>query len=311
MSDRPDLGALDLLVRVAESGSLGAAARQVGIAQPNASRAIGRLERQLGVVLLTRGPRGSRLTTEGSVVVEWAREALAGVDRVVVGARSLAAQRTPHLRVTASLTIAEYLAPEWLSRLRQRHPDLRVSLTVGNSSEAIAQVVGGRVEVGFVETPTAPRAVSSTTVATDTLVVVVGADHAWAGRRRPVGAEELSAADLVVRESGSGTRETLTRALARAGVELGESHLELASTAAVKAAAAAGHSPAVLSNLAVGSELRTGVLVEVPTEGLDLTRQLRAVWPTSVRPTGAAADLVRLARRGRGDAAVSPGRSTR
>lgn len=300
MSSRPDLAALDLLVRVAESGSLGAAAREVGIAQPNASRAIARLERQLGVVLLARGPRGSRLTTEGGVVVEWAREALAGVDRVVVGARSLAAQRTPHLRVTASLTIAEYLAPEWLSRLRQRHPDLRVSLTVGNSSEVIAQVVGGRVSVGFVEIPTAPRAVSSSTVATDTLVVVVGADHPWAGRRRPVGAVELAAADLVVRESGSGTRETLTRALARAGAELGESHLELASTAAVKAAAAAGHSPAVLSDLAVGSELRAGVLVEVPTTGLDLTRQLRAVWPISVRPTGAAGDLVRLARRGPG-----------
>ncbi len=191
MSSRPDLAALDLLVRVAESGSLGAAAREVGIAQPNASRAIARLERQLGVVLLARGPRGSRLTTEGGVVVEWAREALAGVDRVVVGARSLAAQRTPQLRVTASLTIAEYLAPEWLSRLRRRHPDLRVSLTVGNSSEVIAQVVGGRVSVGFVETPTAPRAVSSSTVATDTLVVVVGADHPWAGRRRPVGAVEL------------------------------------------------------------------------------------------------------------------------
>ncbi len=294
---RPDLAALDLLVRVAESGSLGAAARQLGIAQPNASRSIARLERQLGVILLTRGPTGSQLTIEGGVVVEWAREALAGVDRVVLGARSLAAQRRPHLRVAASLTIAEYLAPQWLSGLRQQRPDLRVSLAIGNSADVLQQVVTGRVEVGFVEAPSTPRSVSSTTVAQDTLVVVVGPDHPWAGRRRPVGPDELAAADLVVRESGSGTRETLMRAMARAGLELGESHLELASTAAVKSAAAAGNAPAVLSALAVVSELSAGALVEVPTAGLELTRRLRAIWPATLRPTGAAAELVRLARR--------------
>lgn len=305
MSNRPDLTALDLLVRVAESGSLGAAAREVGIAQPNASRALGRLERQLGVELLHRGPTGSRLTTEGSVVVEWAREALAGVDRVVVGARSLAAQRLPHLTVAASLTVAEYLAPAWLSRFRQARSDLRVSLAVGNSEQVLSQVLSGDVPVGFVETPTVPRTVASTTVAHDQLVVVVGPGHPWAQRRRPVGPAELAATDLVVRESGSGTRQTLTRALARAGARLGESHLELASTAAVKAAAAAGDSPAVLSDLAVSSEVATGALVAVPVEGLDLRRSLRAVWPAGTRPGGAAADLVRLA------GAVSRGRSAR
>jgi DNA-binding transcriptional LysR family regulator len=295
MSSRPDLAALDLLVRVAEGGSLGAAARQVGVAQPNASRAIGRLERQLGVRLLIRGPTGSRLTTEGGVVVEWAREALAGVDRVVVGARSLAAQRRPHLTVAASLTVAEYLAPTWITRFRQAWPDLRVSLDVGNSEHVLGQVLSGTVPVGFVEAPTVPRTVKSTTVATDKLVVVVGPHHAWAGRRRPVRPDELGSVDLVLRESGSGTRQTLIRALGRAGAQLGESHLDLASTAAVKAAAATGDAPAVLSNLAVASELAMGTLVAVPVEGLDLTRCLRAVWPAGVSLAGPAAELVRLA----------------
>jgi DNA-binding transcriptional LysR family regulator len=295
MSGRPDLTALDLLVRVAESESLGAASREIGMAQPNASRAIARLERQLGIVLLTRGPTGSHLTTEGVVVVEWAREALAGVDRVVWGARSLAAQRRPHLSVAASLTVAEYLAPEWLSRFRQARSDLRVSLAVGNSEQVLSQVTSGRVSVGFVESPTVPRSVSSTAVARDTLVVVVGPTHPWAGRRRPLGPAELAASDLVVREAGSGTRQTLTRAFSKAGIEPGESHLELASTAAVKAAAATGDAPAVLSVLAVASELRSGALLEVPVAGLDLSRSLRAVWPAGTRLAGAAYDLVSLA----------------
>jgi DNA-binding transcriptional LysR family regulator len=62
MSSRPDLTALEILVLVAETGSLGAAARRVGMAQPNASRALARLERQLGLTLVVRTPAGSRVT---------------------------------------------------------------------------------------------------------------------------------------------------------------------------------------------------------------------------------------------------------
>jgi len=296
MSDRPDLTALDLLVRVAETGSLGAAARGVGMAQPNASRSLSRLERQLGLTLLVRTPGGSRLTTEGEVVVAWARDALAGIDRVTIGARSLAEARAAHLTIAASLTVAEYLAPAWLARFRRTHPDLRVSLEVGNSVEVLARVTSGEVPVGFVESPSVPRAVSSRTVARDALVVVVAPDHPWARRRTPVTPAELVAGDLVLREAGSGTRDTLTRALAPAGYDLGGARLELASTAAMKAAASAGTAPAVLSELAVAAEVATGQLVVVPVADLDLTRALRAVWLAERRPTGPAADLVRVAR---------------
>ena len=296
MATRPDLVALDLLVRVAETGSLGAAARAVEMAQPNASRALSRLERHLGLTLLVRTPGGSRLTTEGEVVVAWARDALAGVDRVTLGARSLAEAQAAHLSVAASLTVAEYLAPRWLARFRRTSPGLHVSLQVGNSGQVVDLVRSGRVPVGFVESPTVPRSVSTTTVAQDALVVVVDPSHPWAQRRSPVGPEELVAGELVLREAGSGTRDTLVRALARAGLELGPSRLELASTAAVKAAAAEGEAPAVLSELAVTAEVATGQLVVVPVTGLDLGRALRAVWLPSRRPTGAAAELLRIAR---------------
>lgn len=295
---RPDLVALDLLVRVGELGSVGAAARALGTTQPHASRTLARLERQLGLVLLERNTRGSRLTTEGAVLCAWAREALAGVDRVVVGARSLAGERRPHLAVAASLTIAEHLAPAWLARFRVAEPELRVSLDVRNSHEVVDAVVVGAVPVGFVESPRVPRSVGSGVVAHDELVVVVAPGHPWARRRTPVGAEELAATPLLVREQGSGTRETLVRALGDVGLVPAEPELELASTAAVKAAVATGAAPAVLSDLAVRPELASRTLHRVGVTGLDLRRPLRAVWPRGTRPTGPAAALVALARRG-------------
>ncbi|MFK0002949.1 LysR substrate-binding domain-containing protein [Paenarthrobacter sp. NPDC090522] len=296
MSSRPDLTALEILVLVAETGSLGAAARRVGMAQPNASRALARLERQLGLTLVIRTPAGSRVTNEGEVVTAWAREALGAMDRMILGARSLAEEQAAHLTVAASLTIAEYLAPRWLARFRRAHTDLHVSLAVGNSGEVLEQVAAGQVPLGFVETPALPRTVASTTVARDELVVVVGTTHPWARRRTPVDPQELTAADLVLREVGSGTRDTLVRALERSGTPLPEARLELASTVAVKAAAAEGAAVAVLSELAVTAELATGQLVAVPVQGLDLTRSLRAVWLPERRPDGSAAELIRIAK---------------
>ncbi|MGP0224985.1 LysR family transcriptional regulator [Paenarthrobacter sp. NCHU4564] len=298
MSSRPDLTALEILVLVAETGSVGAAARRVGMAQPNASRALARLERQLGLTLVVRTPAGSRVTNEGEVVTAWAREALGAMDRMILGARSLAEERAAHLTVAASLTIAEYLAPRWLARFRRTHTDLHVSLAVGNSGEVLEQVAAGKVPLGFVETPALPRTVASTTVARDELVVVVGTTHPWARRRVPVQPDELIASDLALREVGSGTRDTLVRALERSGAPLHEARMELASTVAVKAAAIEGAAVAVLSELAVTAELATGQLIAVPVQGLDLTRSLRAVWLPAWRPEGSAAELIRIAKAG-------------
>jgi hypothetical protein len=61
----PAVDDLALLVAVAEAGGVGAGARVMGMAQPNASRALRRLERRFGVRLLRRGARGSSLTSEG------------------------------------------------------------------------------------------------------------------------------------------------------------------------------------------------------------------------------------------------------
>ena len=72
----PDLDALELFVAVAETGSLGQAAARLGISQPSASARMSTLERRLGVRLLVRSPSGSRLTSAGLVVTDWARTVL-------------------------------------------------------------------------------------------------------------------------------------------------------------------------------------------------------------------------------------------
>ncbi|WP_237536669.1 LysR family transcriptional regulator [Streptomyces sp. SID5785] len=290
----PDLGALELLLAVARLGSLGAAARELGITQPAASSRIRSMERQLGLALVDRSPRGSRLTATGALVTDWARRVVEAAEEFDAGAQALRVRRDSRLRVAASMTIAEYLLPRWLLALRAARPDTAVSLLAGNSTAVAERLLGGEADLGFVEGVSVPTGLDATIVAHDRLIVVTAPGHPWSRRRRPLTAEELSATPLILREEGSGTRQVLDAALGGLARPL----IELSSTTAVKAAAVGGAGPSVLSELAVGEELAARRLVRIPLEGAALTRSLRAVWPTGHPPVGPARDLLGLTRTG-------------
>ncbi|MGW1805914.1 LysR family transcriptional regulator [Streptomyces sp. NPDC002078] len=288
----PDLAALELLLAVARLGSLGAAAREVGITQPAASSRIRSMERQLGVALVDRSPRGSRLTDAGALVTDWARRVVEAAAAFDAGARALRDRRDSRLRVAASMTIAEYLLPGWLLALHAGRPDTAVSLLAGNSAKVAELLLAGEADLGFVEGLSVPTGLDSAVIARDRLIVVAAPGHPWARRRRPVTAEELAGTPLILRERGSGTRQVLDAALGGLARPL----IELSSTTAVKASAVSGAGPSVLSELAVGEELAMRRLVSIPVEGVSLHRELRAVWPTGHRPTGPARELLSLTR---------------
>lgn len=292
MSEWPALAAVELLVAVADHGSLAAGARAVGMAQPNASRSIVRLERHLKLSLLQRSTAGSTLTPAGLLVVEWSRALLFAARDLSDGAAALAADGSGAMTVAASQTVAEHLLPRWLSELRWTHPDVRVTVRVHNTHDVLDDVLHGRCAVGFIEGPGTPSAVHSLVVARDELVLVVSPAHQWAGRSEPMDATELRETALVTREPGSGTRVALDTAL---GAPI-QSALELASNAAVRVSVMAGTAPAVLSRLAVADALSVGTLCEVPLTGLDLRRPLHAVWTGPRRLAGPGAELVSIAR---------------
>ena len=292
-----DLASFDLLLSVAELGSIGRAARAHGMSQPSASERLRTLEARVGVALLERTSRGARLTTAGQLVVGWAAPVLAKAADLDAGITSLRADLHGHLRVAASLTVAEYLLPVWLIALRALSPGTTTLLTAGNSVHVAEQVLAGKADLGFIESTEMPAGLDSRVVGRDELVLVVAPGHPWA-KRRKVAAAKVAATPLISREPGSGTRQAWESALTVAGLEsTAEPLLEMSSTTAIKAAAIGGIGPAVLSAHAVAAELTTRTLVQVEIGDLDLHRALRAVWPKGRTPRGPASDLLTIATR--------------
>lgn len=289
-----DVTLVRVLVALDEQRSMGAAARALGMTQPNVSRAVAKAERQWGLRLVDRASRGSTLTPEGKLAAAAARGVLgaqrdfdAEIDRLRHAVRSRVA-------VAASVTVAEYLAPAWLSRFRHAHPQTELQLTVCNTSEVLRRTRGGIADIGFIEGPEDLEGLRETVVAHDELVVVVTASHPWAGRNDPLSAAEIAATPLVMREAGSGTRATLEAALAEHSPVAPA--MELSSNAAVIGAVRSGVGPAVLSGLTVVDQLASGQLVAVPVLGHPLRRRLRAVWKPPLPPRGPAAELLEVAR---------------
>ncbi len=303
----PELAALQMLSAVARTGSLRLAATDLGVTQQALSQRVRAMESRVGVPLLTRSPRGSQLTHEGRLIEQWASRVLDAAAELDAGITTLRSDRTAHLKVAASLTVAEHLMPRWMVALRDQQRSAgaagtSVELEATNSGVVAELVRDGRADLGFVEGPRVPRGLRSRSVGRDELLLVVPGDHPWARRRTPVTVAELAATPLVSREPGSGTRQALSAALAAAlpGIPQAAPVLELTGTASVKAAIIAGAGPGALSSLAVADDITLGRLYPVAVTGVTLVRNLRAVWSGGPNPpAGPARDLLAIAERTR------------
>lgn len=272
----PDLVSLELFIDVLERGSISKTAVAHGLSQPSVSDRLRRLELHYGLTLLERGAGGTSPTGAGRAFAKAAAAVLESARHVESTASDLRSALDSQVHVAASFTLAEYLVPHWLAAFQVSQPNAVVELEVCNSSRVLDLLRRGDVALGFVECPTLPDDVESLTIGHDRVAVVCSPTHPLARLGAPLAAEALRSMRLIVREEGSGTRETLE--LAR-GVSGAPPLAELGSTTAIKRAVASGLGPAALSVLAVAPELNEGSLVEVPTEGVDLRRSLRAVWP--------------------------------
>jgi DNA-binding transcriptional LysR family regulator len=300
-SRMPELASFEIVLAIAETGSLGGAARELGLTQQAVSRRLASMEAQAGVTLAVRTTRGSQLTPAGVVVAEWAARLLEVAHDIDADLGSLRKEGRQRIKVVASQTIAEQLMPHWLLSLqaadtRRGSTAPQVVLTATNSEHAIASVRDGTADLGFVENPGPPKGLGSCVIGHDELVVVVPPGHKWARRSRVVSARELAQTPLVTREPRSGIRDSLTAALRQVlGDDMQQAPpvLELSSAAAMRAAVLAGAGPAAMSKLAVADDLAVARLRAITILELDLRRQLRAIWVGgSTPPAGAIRDLL-------------------
>lgn len=120
---------------VVDTGSLSAAARQLGAAQPTVRRRIEDLEAQLGVALFTRSPSGLTPTALGKDLAQHARAMALAAASLARAASAEAGAASGVVRITASEVVGMEVLPAILAELREAHPGLVFELALTNRSE--------------------------------------------------------------------------------------------------------------------------------------------------------------------------------
>ena len=128
------LGSLRLLVKAARLGSLGAAARQVGVSTATASRIIDRLESGLGINLLVRTSRRLALTEAGNAYVASVERILQEFDDAAQYAKGFQASPKGQLRVHSRVAVGTLCLSPLLPTFLNRYPDISVNLSLSNAT---------------------------------------------------------------------------------------------------------------------------------------------------------------------------------
>ncbi|KPV41464.1 hypothetical protein AN478_02530 [Thiohalorhabdus denitrificans] len=283
----PPVRGLMALRAVSEAGTFTGAAQQLGWNQPNVSKHLQALETALDTRLLHREHGGNRLTEAGERVLEHAvaiTDSFAGLLRELERMR---AAENGHLRVAASLTIGDHWLPQVLMRFDVAHPQVTVESRVLYGREGLRQAAGGSVDVALVEGDPGESGLPAQKVGEDMLVVACGQNHPWAAKGS-LTLEEFTRGRFILRERGSGTRDTLDHYLEEANLAPLEPELEVGSNHAILQMLKSGEHLTVLSSLTVRDAQSSGFLVLLPVRGLNLKRTFWAVRAPQARSLPAA-----------------------
>lgn len=271
------------LVRLAETGHVTDAAAELGTTQPTLSRALARIEQELGSPLFVRTPAGVRPTPAGELAVEAAEAVTARWRRLN---DELAALRDPDagtVRLAFLDSIATSLVPELLRGFHSHAPATRVLLSQEPAHEILDDLATGVADLAVTSFGVDER-FGWHPLTQERLVVVVPPTHRLAGRRR-LRLADLAGEELVTTPVGFGYRTLVDGLLRTAGVALAVS-FESQDLATITGLVAAGLGVAIVPEPFAGRSGTIGITLRADgarrTIGLAWPRE-RALAPPAER----------------------------
>ncbi|MGW1909867.1 LysR family transcriptional regulator [Streptomyces sp. NPDC002076] len=182
---------LRVFVAVCRAGSLSSVARDLGCTQSAVSQHVKRLERETGVALLERQPRGVVPTQAGRILEAAAAEGISGLDIAVRQLRDQVDGRGGYVRVATGATTVRHFMSEAVVAFRRRHPEVNLEFrTVSSGRGTFDALADGTLDLAWITVGSPVRGIEQRTVAELPWLLAVRADDPLAGR------SQLDAADL-------------------------------------------------------------------------------------------------------------------
>jgi LysR family hydrogen peroxide-inducible transcriptional activator len=289
MAHPPTLKQLKYLCAVAEQLHFGRAARACYVSQSSLSAAIAELEAHLGVVLLERNSKRVLLTEVGAAVVARSHQILNAVDDLAALCEQSAPPLSGRMRLGVIPTIAPFLLPRLLNRLRMEHPQFQLFIREDLSHHLVDALHQGDLDLLLLAIPFPAEGVQSMHLFYDEFVLAYPAGHPL-GKARSLHTRNLAGQDLLLLEEGHCLR----------GHALAACHLSSASLSVPYQATSLNTLVQMVAN-GIGITLLPGMALETPIlagtdvqtrrfDDADVQRSIGLMW----RRQAARADEFRL-----------------
>ena len=197
---------LKYLVALADHRHFGKAAAASFVSQPTLSTQIKKLEEELGVSLVERAPRKVMLTPAGRDAAERARRIVAEVEQMKEAARRSQDPEAGTVRLGIFPTLAPYLLPHVVPRLRERFPQLELLLVEEKSDALLARLRDGRLDATLLALPIDDEQMHVEPLFEEPFVLAVPESHPLS-QRESLTLDELSEHQLLLLEDGHCLRE--------------------------------------------------------------------------------------------------------
>ncbi|KZZ45411.1 LysR family transcriptional regulator [Thalassolituus sp. HI0120] len=271
---RYTLRQLEVFLTIAHHQNLTRAASELAMSQSAASSSLKDLENQFDIQLFDRIGKRLKLNEQG-------RQLRPKAEALLQQAKEFEQSLMQHadagpLNVGATLTIGNYLAVELMARYMKDNPSAPVHLNVANTAQIAEQVLNFQLDIGLIEGEVNHPDLEVIAWREDEQAIFCHQSHPLAlkqARGDAITDEDLIAADWILREPGSGTRQTFDRAMHGLLPDLSVT-LELQHTEAIKRAVETGLGIGCLSMISLDAEIQRGSLVHIQLPERDFSRVL-------------------------------------
>ena len=251
-------------LEVARRGSVSRAAEALYITQPTLTARLHGLERELGIKLFLRTPRGMRLTDAGRAWVPFAERATRALVEGRDALEQVKAASAGHLTIGSALAVSTYILPDLLERFVASHPRVEVSVRTGHSEDIVELVLRDDVQVGLGRAINHPE-LELRPFHREELVLVCAPDHPFV-RRKSVTLAEVTNEKLIMFDRTSSYYEITQSAFVSSGVRL-RRFMEMDSIEAAKKMVERGLGVALLPRTSVDREVEAATMSRVRLRG--------------------------------------------
>jgi DNA-binding transcriptional LysR family regulator len=277
---------LEIFVAISRTGSVSRACDQLALSQSAASTALIELEKQFDIQLFDRVGKSLRINEAGQQLLPKAVELL---DRAREIERMLQGQQGyGNLKIGATLTVGNYLVTLLVAKFLQQYPQSHIQLQVQNTRTIVEQIANHTLDLGMIEGECNHPEIAVAPWIADELVIFAAPTHPLAQLAqtgKAIHKSDLLLQPWIVREKGSGTRETFDRAFKQDYSRLNIT-LELEHTEAIKRAVESGLGIGCISRLALKDAFRRGSLVPIENHSLQFHRNFYFLWHRQKYQTG-------------------------